>query len=298
MKTILTLVNLALIFFVAHFSVSAFYGYIAGKLESAETLDMAQIGTFTPDPKEFLPQSQYSQVTKRDLFKTNFVKPPPAKKIVPPEPEPEEEIQLTQLKLELRGTITGTGSEPLAVINKKGDAMQMLYARGDAIEKAIIKTIEKGKVILLVNGRQEVLLMENRKSPASAPAPAPAEPVARETVETQDGFVETVDLTWDDVMALREKMPDIRKEIRVRPYVVKGKMDGFRVTNIKKESLLYTKLGLRNGDVISGMNDSDLGSIQDVARIYEGFNLVEGQFDSDVRIRRNGKSGKIQYSIR
>jgi general secretion pathway protein C len=75
-------------------------------------------------------------------------------------------------------------------------------------------------------------------------------------------------------------------------------MDGFRVTNIKKESLLYTKLGLRNGDVISGMNDSDLGSIQDVARIYEGFNLVEGQFDSDVRIRRNGKSGKIQYSIR
>jgi general secretion pathway protein C len=294
MKTMLTLVNLALIFFVAHFSVSAFYGYIAGKLESAETLDMAQIGTFTPDPKEFLPQSQYSQVTKRDLFNTNFIKPPPAKKIEPAEKNREKEIQLTQLKLELKGTITGTGSEPLAVINKKGDVRQMLYARGDAIEQAIIKTIEKGKVILLVNGREEVLMMETRKSSG----PAPATPVARETVGTQEGFVETVDLTWDDVTVLREKMPDIRNEIRVRPYVIKGKMGGFRVTNIKKDSLLYTKLGLRNGDVISGVNDSELRSVQDVARIYEGFDLADGQFDSDVRIRRNGKSGKIQYSIR
>lgn len=296
MKTVLTLVNLVLIFLVSHFSVSAFYGYVEGKLESAETMDMVQTGTFTPDPKEFLPQSHYGHVTKRDLFKTNVVKPPPAKEIPPPAAEPEKEIQLTQLKLELRGTITGTGSEPLAVINKKGDARQMLYAQGDTIDQATIKTILKGKVILLVNGKEETLLMESRKSPA--PGPAPVLPVAGETVDTREGFVETVDLTWEDVVVLREKVPDIRNEIRIRPHVVKGKMDGFRVTNIKKDSLLYTKLGLRNGDVISGVNDRDLRSVHDVAGIYEGFDLADGQFDSDVRIRRNGKSGKIQYSIR
>ncbi len=300
MKTVFTLINLALILLISHVSVSAFYGYVTGRLEIAETLDMAPANNHAADPKKNAPLSQYAQVTKRDLFKTSFVKPPPAKKIAPPEKEPEKEIQVTKLKLELKGTITGTGSEPLAVINKKGDPRQMLYAEGDTIEKARIKSIVTGKVILLVDGKEEILLMENRKSPESNPEPAPvmADIQQPEPVALKDGFEQTVNLTWEDVAQLRERMGDIRKEIRIRPHFNKGKMDGFRVTNIKQDSLLYTKLGLRNGDVISGVNEKDMQSAQDVTGIYEGFDLVSGEFDSDVRIRRNGNAGKIKYSIK
>jgi general secretion pathway protein C len=299
MKTIFTLINLGLIFLISHVSVSAFYGYITTRLDSAESLQMSRTGTHTTDQKQMMPLSEYARVAQRDLFKTNVAKPPPAKKIPPPEKETEE-IQVTKLKLELKGTITGTGSEPLAVINKKGDARQMLYAEGDTIEKARIKTIVTGKVILLVDGKEEILLMENRKSPASSPEPAPvlSDTQQPEPVAEQDGFEQTVNLSWEDVAQLRERMGDIRKEIRIRPHFNKGKMDGFRVTNIKKDSLLYTKLGLRNGDVISGVNEKDLQSAQDVAGIYEGFDLVAGQFDSDVRIKRNGNAGKIKYSIK
>ena len=159
MKRAFILINLLLIFLIAHSSVSAFYGYLAGQLESEDSLKISQTGQDTPDQKKIYPQSHYAHVNKRDLFKANIIKALPAKKIE----APQKEIKLTKLHLELKGTITGSGSAPLAVISKKGSSGQMLYAVGDTIEHALIKAITEGKVILLVNGREEILLMKKSK---------------------------------------------------------------------------------------------------------------------------------------
>jgi general secretion pathway protein C len=300
MSRLFTLVHLALVFLLAWLGVSALYEYGAGKLEQAETLDLAQAGPEATGTRDALPMTHYSPVIQRDLFKTGRTQAPPEKPV--PEPEPQDAssgVQPTKLSLELKGTITGTGSEPKAVIAKKGEPRQMLYAEGDMIDRARVLTVLQGKVILLVDGNREELVMAQRKSGAdpARPLPPAAEAPAQVTAELVDGFVEQVTLTWDDVMALKDKMEDLRKVVRVRPHFDKGRMAGFRITNIRPDSVLYTRLGLRNGDVISGINDETLQSFQDMTRLYGGFEMTGQKLESNVSIKRSGRTGTIQYSI-
>ncbi|MFH2093155.1 MAG: type II secretion system protein N [Pseudomonadota bacterium] len=296
MKAFLTLVNLILIFLITDLTISAMVGSFITKMDTSDAVTVSDIKQQTLEPKSFQNQSHYSNIAKRDLFKTIVISTTPATPVQQPVKEPE--AQLTKLKLELKGTITGTGSNPLAVIKKNGETKQMLYAVGDSIDRAVIRAVMKGKVILLVDGKEEVLLMETRKSSDSSVKEAPPIVSSPMQADTTDGFVEKVQLGWDDIAQLKGNMGDLRKQVRVRPHFDKGKMDGFRITNIKQESVFYERLGLRNGDIISGVNEKDLTSVQDVSTIYEGFNLSEGNVNTDIRIKRNGKSGKILYSIK
>jgi general secretion pathway protein C len=100
-----------------------------------------------------------------------------------------------------------------------------------------------------------------------------------------------------DVNTLNEDLKNLRKQVRVRPHFYKGKMDGFRVTGIRKNSVFYEKLGLRNGDIVAGVNGEAMKSINDVTSFYNGFKQLEGTVATDVDIKRNGLTGKIRYSI-
>jgi hypothetical protein len=57
----------------------------------------------------------------------------------------------------LMGTITGPQDEQRAIIYDKRSGRQDLYAEGDYLEQAVIKQILRGKVILSVGGRDELL---------------------------------------------------------------------------------------------------------------------------------------------
>ncbi len=83
-------------------------------------------------------------------------------------PESEPVLATTSLDLALLGTIGGDADEQRAVIRKKSSNTQEIYFRGDAIEQALIKKIFRGKIILTVNGKDEILLMEEAKSPPSS----------------------------------------------------------------------------------------------------------------------------------
>lgn len=295
MKLFFILVNLTFIFLITDFSASVFYSYIVGTYETSETLSISDPGNKKSISQKNIALSGYAPVSKRDLFKTNVSKPLPAKKITPPPPK----IQLTQLKLKLKGTITGTGSDHLAVITIKNDTRQMIYAKNDIVDRAMIKSIMKGKVVLLVDGKEEILLMADRKSGASAKSNIKPPVLAKKIqIESKDSLEESVTLTWDEVAELKKKVNDLKKEIRLRSHFHKGKLDGFRMTNIKKSSILYEKLALRNGDIITGVNGKNLKTLQDAASIYNGFDLNSGDLTTDVNIKRNGKSKKIQYLIK
>jgi type II secretory pathway component PulC len=104
-------------------------------------------------------KEDYTIISKRNLFgkieENNIEKAP----------EPEPVLTATSLKLVLLGTIGGTASDQRAFIRNKKDNTQDIYYKGDAIEHALIKEISRGQIILTVNGKDEVLLMEESKSP-------------------------------------------------------------------------------------------------------------------------------------
>lgn len=296
MKKFFTLANLVFIFIIINFLVSGLYGYFTREFEidSYDRVRASQPAVI--EKKKYHNQSYYTSVVRRDLFATakpDSQKTTPLKKS---ETTPDKEIKLTELKLELNGTITGTGSKPVAIIRKPGNKNQVMYTEGDTVDRARIKSILRQRVILLVDGREETLLMEKIKN-RTKPGTKGYEETTDFSTNNARLTVEEIVLARNDVETFTGDLATLRKQVRIRPHFYRGKMDGFRLTGLKKASVFYTKLGLRNGDVISAVNDQEIKSVGDVNRFYEGFIQLDGNGVTTVDIKRNGLPETIRYSI-
>lgn len=104
-------------------------------------------------------KEDYTIIVKRSLF--GKVKEKPVSK----PPKPQQTLVPTSLDLVLFGTISGTADTQRAIIRDKKKGKQDIYYVGDAIKQAVIKEISRGKIILTVNGKDEILLMQESKSP-------------------------------------------------------------------------------------------------------------------------------------
>jgi general secretion pathway protein C len=114
----------------------------------------------------------YHAILQRNLFG-----PPPGtdQPVVKGDVNSGEDLQLTSLDIVLMGTINGPDGADRAIIFDKTVNKQALYETGDAVQGAVVKEILRGKVILVYNGRDEMLDM----SEAAKVRPAYAVPVAK-----------------------------------------------------------------------------------------------------------------------
>lgn len=138
-------------------------------------------------PEQF---SDYSIITERNLFGSLFQESAPQ----PENDDPFAGIEATQLELVLMGTITGQDGGDRAIILKKRDNKQEIFYQGDVIEGALIKTIDRGRIILEYQGNDEVLDMSEastiRRSQVAAevraaptPSPQPRRVIQGSTVQ-------------------------------------------------------------------------------------------------------------------
>ena len=100
----------------------------------------------------------YTIISKRSLFgkvQQETVEAPPTAAPV---------LEATSLDLTLIGTISGGVNEQRAIIQDKRKKTQDIYYQGDSVGPALIKEILRGKIILTVRGKDEVLLMKEPKS--------------------------------------------------------------------------------------------------------------------------------------
>ncbi|XCN71950.1 MAG: type II secretion system protein N [Candidatus Electrothrix aestuarii] len=109
----------------------------------------------------------FQVIVRRNIFQlVQTEQPETATQQLPKEVQPVaavEEAPQTSLNLTLQGTIMGDDQVARAIIIEDKQTEQKLYRIGDAVQGAIIESIERGKVILEVFGARETLLMEKRK---------------------------------------------------------------------------------------------------------------------------------------
>ncbi|MGD9947577.1 MAG: type II secretion system protein N [Desulfobulbus sp.] len=74
-----------------------------------------------------------------------------------------DQLAQTQLSLSLLGTVTGKENDARAIIRDDKTKLEDLYQIGSEIQGAIINRITRGKVVLLVNGREEALAIKDRE---------------------------------------------------------------------------------------------------------------------------------------
>ena len=278
-----TILNLLVLSVVIYGGVDIFYTLAGSRLADVTTEQIASDHLRKTITLEDRPAfNQYLPATKRGLF--GVVK----ESAEPSEPSPED-LEPTELDVKLLGTVSGD-KNAVAVIKEVAKKTQALYKEGDSIEDATIVKILRGQVILRVGEKNQVLNMEEDSSPSSSSRPT------RRGASGRSGLEHGTTITLDH-STVAESLDDINEllsQVRVRPHYKNGKADGLMLSQLKPNTV-FTKMRLRNGDVVQSVNGQAITSPDDIMEFYE--ELKSGSSVS-LEISRRGKSKTMTYNFR
>ena len=195
-----------------------------------------------------------------------------------------DELEPTKLGLALLGTVSGTGGFDLAVIEEKNKKKQGLFREGDAVAAATIIRIMRGMVVLRVDGRDEILKMEEGDQRSEVGGQRPEGRGVKNVIKVKKADI-------DDAF---KNMGEILAQVRIRPHFSSGKPDGFMVSRIKPESI-FQKMGMQNWDIIQSVNDQPIKSPDDMMKLYKG--LKSGS-EINLNIKRKGRQEELKYIFR
>lgn len=285
----ITILNLALITLGAYFAAGLFYQIWGLQLKPSEPALMTKSIETPPSRRARKSYGAYRPILQRDLFRTRKETASPVNKT----DINLDEMNRTELNLKLWGTVTGDAESSYAVIENTQNRQQNLYRAGDSIENATVKLILRSKVVLAVNGRDEILAMEElqqstaagrvpRRSHRISPLPSG---IRKQRVSLRRNMI-------------NEAMQDVSKlmtEIKIIPHTGQdGQPAGLAVSNIKPNSI-FRRMGLRNGDVLKSVDGRNIQSVDDALRLYENLKSTNSV---SVMIERRGRDRTIEYNIR
>lgn len=192
---------------------------------------------------------------------------------------PAEKAPVEILPLRLMGTVVAldpVGS--IAVIKDTRLEEQHVLRIAETILDYQIVKIMRGKVTLLKDGRLYILDF----------------PMGSE-------FLVPITIVSDNVRiinrnALIGKISDLDSVMHQAlpiPHIVSGKLAGFKITNIKDKELAKMA-GIREGDIVMGIDGEKINSIKSVFGIYSRVKIKE---KVNLEIKRNNEIKNLTYYI-
>jgi general secretion pathway protein C len=201
----------------------------------------------------------------------------------------------TSLPLTLIGTIVHANpGKSVATIQEKGNADKVLpYIPNDEIEGlATLIRVERKKVFIrnLSAGTLEYIQIKDDST------------LAFSKKVVQDGPIEkdgnnTFAISRSDLETQMSNLPELLTQARAVPNLVpggNGKIDGFRILDVVEGSL-YTKLGIKTGDIIKGVDGEPVDS---PAKAMELYNSLRSKAQVQLTLDRNGTTSTMTYNIR
>ena len=283
-----TIFNLVALFVAIYIGVDLFYRVVGAQLRYVDTEKIVLDQAPRVKNNRMPPLKDFRVVMDRNIFGSKDKAGEGIK------PTDLDTLELTSLKVALLGTVTGSQQNAVAVIEETDKRKQGLYRVGDSVQDAIVKMILRGKVVLRVGDKDEILTMEESSSrrASSEEEASSARKRRRPTRASRRGASITV--RRSDVQDALQNINTLLSQVRIRPHFKDGKADGLALSNIKGDSI-FAKLGLRDGDIVRGVNDRAIRSPDDILSFYK--KLRSGSPIS-LQINRRGQERTINYSIR
>jgi len=252
-RNLFPILNIILVTVLILFTVKLGYQILSAKLLQASSPDLAMLAdtdTYTKrsdttgDRHKFKKISAYQSIMNRDLFKTKE-EAKPDKDVSDLELE---KLKQTSLNLKLFGTITGRDEQDYAVIEDTKKRKQGLYKRGDTIQNAEIKLVLRKKVVLNVNGKDEILLMEDDK-PDKAKKSRKRSSQKRLVPEgsfddERFDMGETVNIDREKINSSLKNINQLMSQVKVRPHFKDGKPNGLLLSHVQQNSI-FKDMGLQ-----------------------------------------------------
>lgn len=292
-KRVVTVVNLVLITVGAYFAVSLFYQIVGIKINSSSQPDIAMAQTAAPkEGIRMLPLAYYNPILERDLFKIG------KEKIKTPEKKPDvdlENLELTKLNLKLWGTVSGDPEKAYAVIEDTQKREQNLYRVGDTIQSATVKMVLREKVVLNVNGNDEILTMEDMENKDSGSSRmAGRSPRIPRRSASRGPREQRISINRNMIDEAFQDMNKLMTDIAITPHNQDGQLVGLNLNRIKPNSI-FRRMGLRNGDVLMGVDGKPILSVEDAMQMYQSLQSAD---KVEVQLKRRGQERTINYNIR
>ncbi len=224
-------------------------------------------------------REEYNIIIDRDLLKIAKAGPASAGDGI----DKDAVRPIAELGLILKGTIAGPSEIARAIIENKNE--QKIYKINDEIMGATLLAIFRNKVIMNVNGQEQMLVMAESASGGRAPGlPGPISPSrASRGIGASSGMT-----------SVMKNLDEYIGKARVIPYFKGGEPYGFRVSNLGSDAMVY-ELGVRAGDVIRSVNGTPVRTPEDAFKAYQQF-----QNDASVQLEleRNGQPVSVTVPIK
>lgn len=272
---------------IIYFGVDAFINVLNARLAPVPVVEEGKVESARRSAADTKPLKYYAIISERNLFGGSSESlAPPVQEEVSLEGIP---VAVKSLGLKLVGTVVANIPEDSsAIIEDLSTRKQEVYHEGDQVKQARIKRILRHNVIINTGTRDMVLTMEPEESGGKTKAPA-----RRARTRRPPPSAGTIRLQREELETYLADLNQLMQEVRIRPFMEGKKPAGFLVSNIKSGSL-FSKLGLRNGDVIKGVNGESITSPDQAIELYES--LMEGG-EIDLEIKRGRRSQKLRYEI-
>ncbi|MEO8604859.1 MAG: type II secretion system protein GspC [bacterium] len=202
------------------------------------------------------PANYYALIPKRDIFNS-------AKAPVEAPPAVAQPPAVSQLKLKLWGTAVNVSGSSYSIIEDQGARKQGVYGINSPVPGgATVKAIEWDRVVLLHNGKDEVLELDKAALGGAGKAvPAQARPISPPGNGDASGITQTAENEFavprTEVDSALENMSQLFTQVRAVPHFEGGESVGFRLFAIRRGSL-FDKIGLKNGDIIRSINGNPM----------------------------------------
>jgi general secretion pathway protein C len=283
-----TLLNLLFVGTIAYFGIDAFYLVTEARMEIQQPPDVDRSEISPQKQDKRYPLTHYTAIVDRNLFNTKGT--PVA---VSPKAVNVEGLQQTSLKLKLWGTVTGKKEEAYAVIEESGTRKQNLFRVGDPVQEATVKLILREKVVLNVKGRDEILELEKPVASKGRAYRPPSQRTAGSRAR-RPARTRRITLRRSQIDSALEDVNKLMSQVNIKPHFQDGQPDGLMLSRIRPNSI-FMRMGLRNGDIITGVNGTNIQSVEDVMSFYENLKTAERL---NLQMKRGGRPRTIEYTVR
>jgi len=175
----------------------------------------------------------------------------------------------------------GKGSEGFAIVALKSSPKKTsIVSVGEVFSGYTLKTILNNGVIFTKSSKEYVLNMLHSK-------------ITKESVMRSVGDSEPKDVSRADIDFYSKNPKEIWKDISIKEVKKAGKIEGFKVTKVNKNSKI-AKLGIQKGDIIIKANNIELKSYKDALNLYGKINDLD---TIQIVILRNNQEKEIVYEI-
>lgn len=279
--TIFKYIALSIILFI---SVDIFYKIVSAQLNDVGIQEIVKARSSPAKGYRKPPLSSYRAITERNIFGSLESA---TREIRPSE---YENLEPTTLKLALVGIVEGSDKDAAAFIEETDKRRQELYRVGDIVKNATLKAILNGKVVLSVDGKDEILTMKEPSSSQSSSTAGNRSNISRAvTPQRRSTVTRTISRA-----AIQQSLDDVNgllEQVRIIPA---PSGDGFQLSNIRSGSL-FTRMGLRNGDIVQGVDNRPITGTEDVVSLYQELGSASS---ITLDIIRNGREMSLPLRIR